>query len=186
MVADDTFVFRSSEFMSGAELCGIGATFDRCHLSGIWRFEKILDHISVVGAQDNPDSAALGQKDGTSLLAGDKVIAIDDRVATDLSPQDFAKLIMGPEGSSVTLTLRRAISGENAAATDPAEIEFRVVARRSRRTTPFFQPLSASAEGLKAVFRLLGGGGAEEGATAAAAASKQQPSESSAENIIYL
>jgi hypothetical protein len=163
---------------SAPGLCGIGATFDRCHLSGTWRIETILDHISLVSDDSQAEGA---DKDSSSncILPGDKIISIDSVNATDLSPQEFAKLIMGPEGSHVSLTLCRtpvstppaaedgapaaaAAASTAASAGDKAETYVTVVARRSRRTAPFFQPLSASAEGLKAVFRLLGGGGVEE------------------------
>ena len=158
------------------ELCGIGATFDRCHLSGKWRIEKILDHVSLVSDDRNAQDDA-GGSDAPCILPGDQILSIDNRSATDLSPQDFAKLIMGPEGSCVALTLCR-VNDDDAAASQggaPAQQQINVVARRGRRTAPFFQPLSASAEGLKAVFRLLSGGGTAAPGEAASPHSSPKP-----------
>ena len=131
-------------------------------MSGTWRIESILDHISLVSDEAQQEGESK-ETEASRLLPGDEIVAIDERRANDLSPQDFAKLIMGPEGTCVALTLCRPDASAAPSAQDTSSFSYvSVVARRSRRTTPFLQPLSASAEGLKAVFRLLGGGGIDE------------------------
>mmetsp|Transcript_68457 Transcript_68457/g.182616 ORF Transcript_68457/g.182616 Transcript_68457/m.182616 type:complete len:180 (-) Transcript_68457:371-910(-) len=155
-------------FFPRTDLCGIGVTFDRCHINGTWRIDKILDHVDANEATcSDPNQAK------SSITPGDEVVEVNSVPVTDMSPQDLGELIMGPEGTSVKLTIRRKLASPTpefqeditgspvkesqleAKSTDSVNIP--IVARRARRQKSFELPMSASAEGLKAVFQLLGG-----------------------------
>lgn len=69
-------------------------------------FDVIRDTITVISPISGGPSAALG------ILAGDRIVRIDDRNAVGISRDDVPKKLKGPKGTQVRVTVVRTGSGE--------------------------------------------------------------------------
>jgi carboxyl-terminal processing protease len=81
---------KSNEYLNGRDYEGIGAFVD---IKG--------DYMTIISPIKGSPAAAAG------LRAGDKVIAIDGKDMTGVSPEEVRQQVLGPEGTTVTLTILR-------------------------------------------------------------------------------
>ena len=107
----DTFAERNN-YLNGKDYEGIGAYVDT---KG--------EYMTII----SPMRGSPAQKAG--LRAGDEVIAIDGKDMTGISPEDVRQKVLGPEGTTVILTILR--KGESA--------PFDVSIIRAKITTPLVE-----------------------------------------------
>jgi len=107
----DTFA-EASNYLNGKDYEGIGAYVD---ISG--------DYMTIISPIKGSPAAKAG------LRAGDKVIAIDGEDMTGISPEAVRQRVLGPEGTTVTLTIMR--EGE--------DHPFDVSITRAKITTPLVE-----------------------------------------------
>lgn len=81
---------QANNYLNGKDYEGIGAYVD---ISG--------DYMTIISSIKGSPAAAAG------LRAGDKVIAIDGKDMTGVSPEAVRQQVLGPEGTTVTLTILR-------------------------------------------------------------------------------
>jgi carboxyl-terminal processing protease len=106
----DTFA-EANNYLNGKDYEGIGAYVD---ISG--------DYMSII----SPIKGSPADKAG--LRAGDKVIAIDGEDMTGVSPEVVRQKVLGPEGTTVTLTILRKDQ-------DPFDVKI----TRAKITTPLVE-----------------------------------------------
>lgn len=103
---------KATDFLNGKDYEGIGAYVDT---SG--------EYMTIISPIKGSPAAKAG------LRAGDKVIAIDGKDMTGIAPEEARQKVLGPDGTTVTLTILR--KGEDR--------PFDVTISRAKITTPLVE-----------------------------------------------
>jgi carboxyl-terminal processing protease len=103
---------KATDFLNGKDYEGIGAYVDT---SG--------EYMTIISPIKGSPAAKAG------LRAGDKVIAIDGKDMTGIAPEEARQKVLGPDGTTVTLTILR--KGEDR--------PFDVTITRAKITTPLVE-----------------------------------------------
>ena len=114
-----------------------------------------------------------------SIKAGDKLLAVDRKQVTGVEYNHLAQLVLGPEGSEVTLTLKREDSGELHAVTlrrfpmDPKVLEDNQRQLKLKQAQLAASQLAAAEESVKQQQQQAEAASAKAAAAAAAAAAQK-------------